>query len=182
MTASASLTTAGGLLRLPRGKQRHELVLGRLVTKPLRVMWDGAIASNLSFRIGEYVKSHDLGEVFAAGTGFHIHHNPDTVYGPALGFIARKRLSAEDVPVGYLEMAPDLVAEVVSPSDIAAEVQAKVEGWLEAGVKLVWVVYPETRSVAVYRSLEEVSVLRERDTLTGEPALPGFQCVVRELF
>ena len=60
--------------------------------------------------------------------------------------------------------------------------QAKVEDWLEACVKLVWVVYPERRTVVVYRSLADVRVLREGDTLTGEPALPGFRCPVRELF
>ncbi|MBI4311583.1 MAG: Uma2 family endonuclease [Chloroflexi bacterium] len=181
MTTSTPLMTAEELIRLPRGRERHELVQGRPVTMPLRGMRDGAVVASVAYLVGKYVEAHGLGEALL-GAGVIMHRNPDTVYGPAVSFVARERLFVSAMPDGYLETMPDLVAEVVAPDDMAEEMQAKVEDCLAAGVKLVWVVYPERRSVVVYRSLEDVRVLREGDTLTGEPALPGFRCSVRELF
>ncbi|MCH8311162.1 MAG: Uma2 family endonuclease [Chloroflexi bacterium] len=77
---------------------------------------------------------------------------------------------------------PDLAVEVVSPSDTAAEVNAKVEEYLKAGTRLVWVVYPDSRSVMVYRSLREVELLREGDELDGRPVFEDFHVLVDELF
>lgn len=88
----------------------------------------------------------------------------------------------EGIPEGYWDIAPNLVAEVVSPNDIAAEVQSKVQMWLESGVRLVWVVYPDTRSVVVYGSLKEISTLTTGDTLDGGTVVPGFECPVSGVF
>jgi Uma2 family endonuclease len=99
-----------------------------------------------------------------------------------VAFVAAGRLSADRPPKGFVELAPDLVAEVVSPSDSAREVEEKVQDWLSAGVRLVWVVHPSTRSVTVYRSLQDIRVLTESDTLNGADVLPGFTCPVRDLF
>lgn len=84
--------------------------------------------------------------------------------------------------MGYLRLAPDLVVEVVSPSDSASELQGKVFAWLDAGCRLVWIVYPATRSVTVYRSRENVRVLREEAVLDGGPVFDGFSAEVRDLF
>jgi Uma2 family endonuclease len=99
-----------------------------------------------------------------------------------VAFVSRERLPAEDLLVGFPDLAPDLVVEVVSPSDTAGAVQAKLEDWLGSGSSLVWIVYPDTRSVAVYRSLDQVSILVQGDILDGGPVLPGFSCPVSELF
>ena len=93
-----------------------------------------------------------------------------------------ERLGTDEAPAGFLKMAPDLAVEVVSPSDSAAAVQSKVEDWLGAGTRLVWVVYPDTRSVTVYRSLNEAEVLSEPDALDGAPVLPDFALPVSDLF
>ncbi len=76
----------------------------------------------------------------------------------------------------------DLVVEVVSPNDNPDEIQTKVTDWLEAGVRLVLVVYPRSRQVAVYRSLREVTILTEADTFSAPDLLPGFSCPVAEIF
>jgi Uma2 family endonuclease len=81
-----------------------------------------------------------------------------------------------------LDVAPDLLIEVVSPYDTAQEVLEKVILWMRFGVRLVWVVYPSTRSVMVYRSAEDVSVRQIDDVLDGDDVLPGFRCPVRALF
>ena len=82
----------------------------------------------------------------------------------------------------FLEVAPDLVVEVVSPSDTAGDVQAKLEERLRNSAHLVWMVYPDTRSVAVYRALDDVRILTNEDQLSGDPVLPDFSCPVRDIF
>ena len=80
---------------------------------------------------------------------------------------------------GYAELAPDLLAEILSPDDQPAEVLAKVADWLGAGTKLVWVIDPERLEARVYRRDGSLSILREHDSLDGEDVLPGFACPLR---
>ncbi len=113
-------------------------------------------------------------------TGFITERDPDTVRGPDLAFWRRERLP--EVPEGYAEVAPDLVAEVVSPGDHYSRVQNKVRHYLTRGVRMVWVVDPEDRSVTVYRSWQQATILGENDTVSGEDVVPGFSCKVADLF
>jgi len=83
---------------------------------------------------------------------------------------------------GHVRLAPDLVVEVISPNDLAYEIDEKVDEYETAGVKLIWVVNPETKAVRVHRADGAVMVLREKDELDGEDILPGFRCPVAELF
>ena len=182
MAVSTKLMTADELLVLPDNDKRYELIEGVLnemsppgTTHGLTAMRAGAILFN-------FVHQRDLGEVFAAETGFILSTNPDTVRAPDAAFVSAERLPAGDLPAGYLHLAPDLVVEVVSPSDTASELQSKVFMWLRAGCRLVWVVYPATRSVTVYRSREDVRVLGADDVLDGSPVFEGFSAEVRDLF
>ena len=84
--------------------------------------------------------------------------------------------------VGYFIGAPDLAVEVVSPNDRVKEVDDKAKMWLTAGTRAVWVVWPSTRSVVVYRAGQPPRVLTAKDTITGEEVLPGFECRVAEFF
>ena len=86
------------------------------------------------------------------------------------------------VPAGFFPGPPDLAAEVLSPNDRASNVLAKVSDWLESGCRSVWVLDPETRTVAVYSSKAEMRMLRLSDTLTDDEVLPGFQVEVRKIF
>ena len=104
-------------------------------------------------------------EVFAAETGFILRRNPDTVRAPDASFVSAGRLPPGDLPGGFLEIAPDLAVEVVSPGDTAREVQEKVEDWLRSETHLVWAVYPATRSVTIHRTLENPKDLFESDTV-----------------
>lgn len=182
MTTSRTTYTAEDLMRLSSEGKRYELVKGELVEMAPTGGRHGRVSSRIDRRLGHFVEQHGLGELFAAETGFRLSRNPDTVRAPDVAFVARDRLPSADLPVGFPELAPDLVVEVLSPSDTAVQVQAKVEEWLRAGVRLVWVAYPDTRSVVVYRSLSEVTVLGEGDDLQGDPVLPGFSCPVSEIF
>ncbi len=132
--------------------------------------------------LDQYVTAHRLGLMFAAETGFVLSKNPDTVRAPDIAFVVRERIPPDGLPEGYWELAPDLAVEVVSPNDTAAEVQSKAQMWLKSGVRLVWVVYPDTRSVVAYKSLKEISVLTVGDALSGGDVVPGFECTVAEVF
>ncbi len=96
--------------------------------------------------------------------------------------MARERLPAGELPPGYLEMVPDLAVEVVSPGDSAQEVRDKVTDWMGAGVRLLWAIDPATRSVTVYRSTDDFSVLSEDDNLDGGQVIAGFSANIKDLF
>jgi Uma2 family endonuclease len=97
------------------------------------------------------------------------------VRAPDVGFVRRGRVP-DPVPSGYAELAPDLVVEVLSPDDRPGQVLAKVGDWLEAGVKLVWVVDPERRLAHIYRADGSESVIDDTEMLDGEDVVPGFGC------
>jgi Uma2 family endonuclease len=116
-----------------------------------------------------------------AETGFQISRDPDTVRAPDVAFVRAERLPAAE-PLGFFPGAPDLAVEVLSPSDRAGEVLAKVQDWLEAGCRAVWVVDPHTQTISDYRSRSEVVVFSGADTLTGGTVLPGFSVSLPEIF
>ncbi len=184
--ARKTLLTAGELpalsSRLSSEGKRAELVEGELIVTAPAGGRHGRIANTIAYFLTRFSLSGHGGTVFAAETGFLLRSDPDTVRAPNVAFISSDRLGPDDAPPGYLEMAPDLAVEVVSPNDSAASVQSKVEDWLGTGTRLVWVVYPDTQSVAVYRSLHEAEVLSEPDALDGAPVLSGFAVPVRDLF
>jgi Uma2 family endonuclease len=162
------------------GKQ-VELVRGRLVVREPPGTRHGAIAAKLGYRLSDFVQRHALGIVFAQDTGFKIARDPDTVRAPDVAFVGRDR--ADRIPTrGYAEVAPDVLAEVLSPDDSPAEVLAKIADWLAAGTHLVWLVDPQRFEVRVYRHDGSLSVLRENDALDGEDVLPGFTCPLIDVF
>ena len=177
-----TLVTADELLRMPDDGKRYELIEGELI----ELAPAGGRHSNIGLRIAallfQHVDKSNLGDMFGADCGFFLRHDPDTVRAPDAAFIASERIPPGGIPVGYLDTIPDLAVEVVSPNDRAGQVQAKIEQWIEHGVKLVWLVHPERHSITVYSSVREVQVLHEGDTLTGDPVLPDFSCSVSEIF
>jgi Uma2 family endonuclease len=174
--------TADELLKLPRGRFRYRLVKGELITMSPAGSEHGAIVVNLTVLLGQYVKANKLGIVFGAETGFIIAENPDTVLAPDVAFISREHIPESGIPKKYWQGAPDLAVEVLSPGDTAREVQEKVGQWLAAGARLVWTVNPKRRNVTVHRALKEASTYSETDELDGEDVVPGFRCLVSEIF
>jgi Uma2 family endonuclease len=177
-----TLFTAEELFRLSSTGRRYELVRGELYEMPPAGGRHGNVAMTIGIFIGVYVRAHQLGTVFAAETGFILGLNPDTVRAPDASFVSRDRLPQGEVPSGFLEMAPDLAVEVLSPNDRSRDVREKVDDWLQAGTRLVWVIDPVARTVTVHGSLENSQRLTEEDLLGGGDVVPGFSCAVRELF
>ncbi len=145
----------------------------------------GSLHAIIAARIGsilcDFVEERKLGWVFGAEGGFHIGHDPDTVRAPDAAFVSARRMP-DSVPQGFFPGPPDLAVEVLSPGDRASEVLAKVSDWLEAGCRKVWIVDPETRSIAVYAPKAEMRMLHRSDVLTDDDVLPGFQIEVRRVF
>ena len=177
------LMTAEELLRLPDDQWRYELVEGRLVRMSPTGQEHGRIVMRLLLTVGRFVEDRRLGEVFPAETGFWISPagSPDTVLAPDLAFVRQGR-ETETAGQGYPRLAPDLVVEVASPSQGRAEMGAKAERWSRAGVRLVWVVFPETRTVELWRGGRVVRTVVAGEELSGEEILPGFVLPVTELF
>src|SRR5919109_84876 len=182
MSATHTLTTADELFLMPDDGFRYELVRGEVRRMPPAGSEHGAVAVNIALVIAQFVKPHDLGVVLGAETGFKIASEPDTVRAPDLAFVRRERIPAGGIPRGFWPGAPDLAVEVVSPGDTYTEVEEKVNDWLNAGTRMVLVLNPRTRTVAVYTSHTDVVRLTEADTLAGGEVLPGFTCRVAELF
>ena len=175
MTSPPGLLTADELLRVRIPDKRVELVRGVLVVREPAGGRHGRIALNLALQLGNHVNAHDLGAVYAAETGFTLARAPDTVRAPDVAFVRRERLPNPE-PTGFPDLAPDLVAEVLSPGDHPAEALAKVADWLSAGTRLVWVVDPERRAARVNR-LDGTEAIVDRDqVLDGEDVVPGFSC------
>ncbi len=181
MTTIVSIATAEDLWRLPDDGNLHELVKGELRTMAPAGFEHGNIGSNLLGLLWQVVRQRSLGHVVGPDTGFVIGRSPDTVRCPDVAFIRAERIEGALVR-GFFPGAPDLAVEVVSPSDTFEAVDEKVNDWLGAGTKLVWVVSPRQRTVTVYRPGTQVSILRAGDRLSGEDVVPGFECGVGEIF
>jgi Uma2 family endonuclease len=182
MSIVARTMTAAELLRMPEDGYRYELVEGELHQMAPPGFLHGMIGNDLSWRLAQYIQANGLGVVLAAETGFILDRNPDTVRAPDIAFVSKAQLYRHGLPEGYFPESPALAVEVVSPSDTAEEVDSKVRSWLTAGTQLAWVVYPGGRSITVYRSLDDIHVLTEKDKLVGNSVVPGFECAVADLF
>lgn len=178
---STPLLTAADVERMSLPGKQVELVRAQLVVREPPATRHGAIAAALGYHLSAFVHRQALGIVFAQDTGFKIARDPDTVRAPDVAFVERAR--ANQIPArGYAEIAPDLLAEILSPDDRAAEVLTKVADWLGAGTKIVWLVDPERLEVRVYRHDGTLSVLQANDSLDGETVLPGFACPLAHIF
>ena len=176
------LLTADDLLRLYGEGVHGELIRGVLHETMPSGGQHAKIAANLTILIGPYVKFNRLGELAVTDAGVRLERNPDTVREPDIAyFSADKWPPGVEIP-GYIEFVPDLVVEIASPSDRRPQIRSKAQMWLSYGVPLVWVVYPNTRTVEVHPIDSPVVTLYEDDTLDGGPVLPGFTCSVRDIF
>jgi Uma2 family endonuclease len=182
MSTEVQLMTADELLALPRGEFRYELVNGELKKMSPAGQKHGRITVRLTEPLAKYVREHQLGQVYAAETGFKLKSNPDTVRAADIAFVRRQRLEVLGETESFWPGAPDLAVEVNSPSDTVREVEKKVMEWLEFGARTVWVVSPKMNTVTAYRSLTEIVVLTEKDTLDGGDVVPGFQIRIAEIF
>ncbi len=176
--------TAMDLWRMGEGDMRRELIDGEVVEMTPVGGIHGELTLEIGRRLAEYVRRHQLGRVVVGDVGFilRLPQDPERVRAPDVAFIAAERLPEGRLPPGFIEGAPDLAVEVLSPNDNPVDVQQKVRDYLEAGARRVWVVAPEARVVTVYRPDGTARFLREHEVLEGEEVLPGLAIPLAELF
>ncbi|MGH2532050.1 MAG: Uma2 family endonuclease [Thermomicrobiales bacterium] len=180
---TTKLVTARDLERLEDDDHRYDLIEGVLYRMPLANFEHGAVSGDLQARIWKFVGRHKLGVVLAAETGFFLKQYPDTVLGPDVAFVRTARLPPRETwRKGFPELAPDLVVEVVSPSESGPSVARKVAAYLAAGVVLVWTLDARRQTIGVHRAGEAPRTLHVGDVLDGEDVLPGFRLPVAEIF
>jgi len=139
----------------------------------------GRVSARLAVRLGSYILRHNLGEIFDAQTGFRPR---DTMLAPDFSFVSRERLGPENVPDGFLHIPPDLAVEVLGLNETFADYEEKVAEYLSWGVRLIWLVDPNTETVMVIRQKGERQVLKGKDVLSGEDVVPGFKIRVKTIF
>ena len=180
--ATTKLITAEDLFLMEEDEGRFELIEGELRDMPPTGEEHGEISALLTSFLVIHARQHELGTVYAAETGFFMARNPDVVLAPDVAFVSAGRLAEDRDRRKYVDIAPDLVVEVISPSESAGDVSNKVQRYLNAGVRLVWVVHPQTRTVDVYRADRTWDNHEVGDELDGGTVLPEFKLLLSDLF
>lgn len=159
-----------------------ELIKGELVETPPASELHGEVGGTFHIYLGAYVLSERLGFLYISETGYVVSADPPTVRKPDVSFIRTGRLPAHRNRDGFIRIPPDLVAEVMSPSDRIADVLAKVGMWLDVGVPMVLLIAPIARTITVYRPYREPGTLGVDHVFDGEDIVPGFTLPVRAIF
>ena len=181
MQKVTGLITAEELERLPAYRHGWELVKGRLV-RMSPVNWDhGKVVAQMIFLLKRHVGHQSHGAV-GTEVGVILERDPDTVRAPDVAFVRRERIGA--IPGrGFFIGAPDLAVEVLSPDDRPGEVREKIDEYLEHGTAIVVVVDPRKHTVTMHRRLAApVTFDRDDDVIDLDDAVPGFRCMLGEIF
>ena len=176
------LITAADLLRLYSEGVRGELIRGELYETMPSGQEHGEIAMQIGRLLLNFAAPRRLGRVIGSDAGVWLERDPDTVREPDVAFFAADKMPPGETVSGYAEAVPNLVVEIASPSNSAREVRDKARMWLSFGVCIVWVVYPDARSVELHTGDGGRRMLAESDTLDGGDVLPGFSCRVGDIF
>ena len=181
-TAKNKLLTAEHLLRLNSQGVKGELIDGVLHETVPEGKRHARIAARVITGLNNFVIPRRVGQVGGTDGGVLIHRDPDTVREPDVYFVSTERLHPDDQSDGYLEVVPELVVEIVSPSDSDQDVRDKTAMWLGHGVSVVLEVRPETGAIAVHRPGVSAVTLTGEDVLEVDDVLPGFNLPLSEIF
>jgi Uma2 family endonuclease len=158
--------------------KNYEIVNGQPEEKEMPGARHGVVAMRLAIRLGGFIEANQLG-VASTEANFKLIINERI---PDLSFVAAARIPPEGVPEGVWQIPPDLAVEIISPNDFHEKVSGKVLEYLEAGVRQVWIVSPEHRTVTIFRSMEQVQVFSGDRRLESPDLLLGFSCSLAEIF
>ena len=160
---------------------RCELIDGRIVEMSPTGDTHGGVELAIGSALRAFVLAHKLGKVRVGEVGIYTQRDPDRVRGVDVLFISNERY-AQKQSESYLDVAPELIVEVLSPNDSWSAVMQKLREYFAISVRLVWVADPAARRVFAYRSLTDVREFAEADDLPGDDVLPGFAVKVAQLF
>ena len=178
MTAQEKLLTVAEFEKLPNDGKKYDLVRGELVEVCRPTGVHGEIQLLIGHYFLTYLEKNRIGRA-TAESGYKLSEN--TVLGPDVAFISFERIQ-KFAAVGMIPVAPDLAVEIVSPNDTAQQIEDKVQLYMEAGTRLIWVIYPGAKAVHIFSPDGEPHVAGIDDTLDGEDIMPDFRLVLRDLF
>jgi len=182
MAIDVKLITSEELFQMEDDGFTYELIDGELIRMPPPGFQHAEIVSTVIYEIVNHVRRHALGKVLGNG-GFNIRRDPDTVLAPDVAFVRTRGTGNQPPPIlGYPDFVPDIAFEVVSPSDSASYVQRKVQNYLVAGVPMVVILWPQTRTVTVHGLDGSAVTLSESDQFEGGSILPGLSVPVTNFF
>lgn len=181
MASTTPRITPDDLLRMPDDGWRYELIEGELHRRPFNGLAEGAAAANLGAALSAVARRNASGRAFP-NVGYVLVEEPPTVLGPSVSFVRAERLPPRAEWSTFPRRAPDLAADVVLPSDAAGAIVRRVRINLAAGVRLVWIVDPASRTVAVHHPDFTGRLLIEGEALDGGGVIAGFSLPVSEVF
>jgi Uma2 family endonuclease len=181
VTGTKTPLTSDDLSRLPDDGWLYELRMGELIRRAPTGEQHGQFTNTLNVLLSIHVRANGLGIILAAETGFKLAMDPDTVRAPDIAFVRRERVPEDGPPGGYRPGRPDLAVEAVSPSDSAEGVDEKVNEYLRAGTRPVWLLFSRRRCVEFCHPDGTRRVLTEAQTRDGADVVPGFACRVGEI-
>lgn len=175
--------TEDDLLALSDDPRRFELVQGDLLMMSPASPVQGRYAERLSRVLGAYVDQHGLGEVYVSEPAFRLRGEPDTIIRvPDVAFVRVEQIPPAEDEEGFWSIAPDLAVEIISPTEGASGIEGKVHDYLDAGTRLVWLVYPRKKRVQEYKATGQHRIYHEDESLDGGEVIPGFAYALRDLF
>jgi Uma2 family endonuclease len=187
-STTTPLPTSGGpLMTAEEFFQKHandrvELVRGIVREMPMAELIHGFVEFELVRFLGNFVADHKLGRVIGLDSFIKVRSNPDSVRGPDLMFVSYARLPRGKIPHGLIDVIPELVIEVRSPSNTWTEIFSKVDDYLSLGVTAVGVVNTDREVIGIYRdNMNEVHFTKEQDLVIPD-VLPGFVLPLSKVF
>jgi len=182
VTLEKKVWTDEAFMALPDDGHRYEIVNGELIDMGNSGALHGYVCSLLLAALMSYILPKKLGVILDSSTAFKMKNGNKR--SPDISFFAKERLQGlTELPSGFLEGAPDLAVEVLSPGNTIEEIDDKIAEYFENGARLVWVISPTQHYVLVYRSAQEPDrLLKSADSLDGEDVIPGFTLPVADLF
>ncbi len=175
------LITGDELYRMP-GVGLCELIDGRIVPMSPTNVTHAIIEMRIAAALENFARARQAGKVLVGEAGLFTRRDPDRVRAADALFISNERYAQRKKKQGYLDVAPELIVEVLSPDDTMVEVTQKLREYFAIGVKLAWVIDPEAETMFAYRSITDIREFKEGDVLPGDDVLPGFEVEVKSLF
>jgi Uma2 family endonuclease len=160
---------------------RLELVRGMVVRSPGPGARHGEVEANVVALLHPWIRRHRLGRLLSGGGSYILQRNPDTVRGPDVSFLPRGSVPPGALRDSYLDGAPALAIEILSPSNRAGEIRARLTEFFHSGCREAWLIDPRRRVIEVHRAEGRTLGLGAGDTLQT-PLLPGWRCGVAEIF
>lgn len=142
----------------------------------------GAVCANLVYQICSFLEQHPMARCFAPGTGFQLRDDPVLVHTPDIAIVRNEALPADGLPMGPFKGAPDVAVLVVAPTDKFDEVLTRVHDYFEAGTRRVWIVRPRVKMVTIHRTMQDVQIIAETQTLNGSDVFPGLEIPLAKVF